>query len=164
MTAFAVTKPAATATDATTTDATATEGPIDGPATGNGERGSATVVGVGAILALLAVFAVALQLGSAVTTRHRAEAAADLAALAAASNAVAGTTTACARAERVADRMAVQITACEVQGWEVSVSVEAAPPGVLARFGMARATARAGPAAIGTAASRDSRRTVGGQR
>ena len=134
------------------------------PPVGDGERGSATVVGIGAVLALLAVFALALQLGSAMITRHRVEAAADLAALAAAAHAVSGTPQACGRARRVAENMAVRLTACEVRGWEVSVRAEAAPPGFLARFGMARATARAGPADTGSAISDDLRRAVGGRR
>lgn len=113
---------------------------------GRGEQGSTTVVGLGAVLAVLAVFAVALQLGAAMITRHRAEAAADLAALAAASHAVSGAVDACATARRVTDRMAAGMVSCELRGWEVDVRVEAAPPGLLARFGTARATARAGPA------------------
>jgi len=129
-----------------------------------GERGSATVVGVAAVLALLAVFGIALQLGAAVITRHRAEAAADLAALAAASKAVSGTPAACAAAHRVADHMAARITSCELHGWEASVRVEATPAGALARFGTARATARAGPAVAGSATDRDARRAVGRQR
>jgi len=111
-----------------------------------GEQGSATVVGIGAVLAVLAVFAIAFQLAAAVITRHRAEAAADLAALAAAAYTVSGTSDACATARRVTDRMAVRMVSCELHGWEASVRVEAVPPGALARFGTARATARAGPA------------------
>ncbi len=112
------------------------------------ERGAATVVGLGAVLVVLAVFAVAVQLGAAVITRHRAEAAADLAALAAAAHAVDGPAAACATGRRVTDRMAVRMVVCELDGWEVDVEVEAAPPGLLARFGTARATARAGPASV----------------
>jgi secretion/DNA translocation related TadE-like protein len=104
------------------------------------------VVGVAAILALLAIFGLGLQLGAAVVTRHRAEAAADLAALAAAANAASGAMAACAAAQRVADRMAVRIASCQLRGWQASVRVEATPPGALGRFGTARATASAGPA------------------
>lgn len=126
--------------------------------TAGGEHGSATVAGVGATLAILAVFAVAMQLGSAVITRHRAEAAADLAALAAAGHAISGTVAACATARRVTDRMAVRMVSCELHGWVAKVQVEAAPSSVLARFSVARAAARAGPL-IGPAL--DSRRTSG---
>jgi secretion/DNA translocation related TadE-like protein len=111
----------------------------------SGEQGSATIVGLGAVITLLAVFAVALQLGAAVITRHRAQSAADLAALAAAAYAVGGTSAACATAQRVTDRMAVRMVSCELSGWEASVWVEAVPPGMLARLGTARAEARAGP-------------------
>lgn len=124
----------------------------DPPASGGGpavvdrgERGSATIAGVGAVVALLAVFAVALQLGAAVITRHRAESAADLAALAAAAHAVSGTQAACAAADRVTGGMAVRLLSCDLRGWEARVRVEATPPGLLAPFGPARATARAGP-------------------
>lgn len=117
-----------------------------------GERGSATVVGLAAVLAVLTFFAIAVQFGAAVTTRHRAEAAADLAALAAAAYAADGTEAACATARRVTDRMAVRMASCELHGWEANVRIEAAPPGVLARFGTARAAARAGPAVDGSGA------------
>jgi len=130
----------------------------------DGERGSATVVGLGAVLALLTVFAIALQLGAAVITRHRAEAAADLAALAAAAHAVGGEPAACASAGRVTDRMAVRMVSCELRGWDAIVRVEAAPPGLLARFGVARATARAGPVPPESAGDSGLRRTVGRQR
>jgi len=127
----------------------AVEGRTGGRRTG--ERGSATVVGVAAVLVVLAVFAVAVQLGAAVITRHRAEAAADLAALAAAARVIAGPAHACASARRVTDRMAVRMEGCELDGWEVTVRVEASPPGLLGRFGTSRATARAGPALAGKA-------------
>ncbi len=117
------------------------------------------------MLALLATLAVALQLGVAVITRHRAEAAADLAALAVAARAVLGTDAACADGRRVTDRMAVRMVACRLHGWEATVEVEAATGGVLAAFGGAQAAARAGPAeADGTAADGPSRRAVGQQR
>lgn len=128
------------------------------------ERGSATVVGVGAVLAFLAVFAVALQFGAAVVTRHRAEAAADLAALAAAANATSGAATACAAAKRVTDGMAARVASCELYGWEASVVVEAEPPGVLARYGTARVTARAGPVPQSSLQTPHGRRAVGHQR
>lgn len=111
-----------------------------------GEDGSATVVGAAAVLALLAVFAVVVQLGAAVATRHRAEAAADLAALAAAAWSTGGDERACAAARRVTERMSVRLVSCELRGWQSTVNVEAAPSGSLASFGTARATARAGPA------------------
>jgi secretion/DNA translocation related TadE-like protein len=131
----------------------------------DGERGSATLIGAGSVLALLAMLAVCLQLGVAVITRHRAEAAADLAALAVASHAVLGTDAACADGRRVTDRMAVGLVACQLQGWEATVEVEATTGGLLATFGGARAAARAGPAeASGAAADGPSRRAVGQQR
>ena len=131
----------------------------------DGERGSVTVVGVAAVAAVLAMLAIAMQLGAAVITRHRAEAAADLAALAVAAGAVDGTKAACASGQRVTDAMTVRLVSCELHGWEASVQVEAVAPGVLARFGSARASARAGPAATASAATEaEPRRAVDSQR
>jgi secretion/DNA translocation related TadE-like protein len=113
------------------------------------ERGSATVVGAGLVVIVLALFAVGVQLGAAVVTRHRAEAAADLAALAAAARAVSGSEAACAVAARVAGRMAVRLESCELDGWDAVVRVTARPPPLIEQFGAASATARAGPVADG---------------
>lgn len=110
-----------------------------------GEDGSATVIGVGLLGAVLALLAGCLQAGSAIVARHHAESAADLAALASAAEAVAGPEAACRAARRVADRMATALTACRLDGWDVFVSVEAPPGGLFERFGVARASARAGP-------------------
>lgn len=129
-----------------------------------GERGSATVLGVGCVLVVLVVFVAAMQFGAVVITRHRAAAAADLAALAAASHAVAGTDHACATARRITDRMVVRMSACELDGWDATVQVEASPPGPLGRFGTARATARAGPTPLGVTENGRSRRAVVRQR
>lgn len=128
-----------------------------------GDRGSATVVGLAACLVLIVVLGLALQLGAALVTRHRAEAAADLAALAAAAHAVSGDQTACAAARRVTDGMAVRLVSCELTGWNAAVTVQAQPPGPLAGFGVAEATARAGPARFRRSTS-SSRRAVDVQR
>lgn len=119
------------------------------PSDAGGERGSATVVGAGLIMVVLALFAAGVQLGSAVITRHRAEAAADLAALAAAAWAVSGPEVACLTAERVARRMAARLASCELDGWDAVVRVTARPSGLVERLGVANATARAGPVAAG---------------
>jgi secretion/DNA translocation related TadE-like protein len=112
-----------------------------------GERGSATVLGVGLMVVVLALFVFGAQLGAAVATRHRAEAAADLAALASATHAVSGQEFACRAANRVASHMAARLAACELNGWEVIVRVTVDPPGLIGRFGAVDATARAGPVA-----------------
>jgi secretion/DNA translocation related TadE-like protein len=129
-----------------------------------GERGSATVMGVAAVLVVLVVFVGAVHFGAVVVTRHRVAAAADLAALAAAAHAVDGTDQACATARRVTDRMVVRLSACELDGWDAIVQVEAPPPGPLDRFGTARATARAGPAPLVVVENARPRRAVVRQR
>lgn len=118
-------------------------------AAGPGPRddGLATVVGAGLVAVLLTVAVAGVHLGTATVTRHRAEAAADLAALAAAGRAVAGTETACGQARRITGTMRGRLAGCQVQGWDVLIEVEADPPGPLGRFGTARAAARAGPVA-----------------
>ncbi|GBE67409.1 hypothetical protein MFM001_38710 [Mycobacterium sp. MFM001] len=83
-------------------------------------------------------------LGSAVVARHRAQAAADLAALAAAARLPAGADTACGRAAAVARAMRVDDIDCTVRGLDAVVSVRVAVP--LRGWGSARAAARAGPA------------------
>ncbi|MGH3451734.1 MAG: Rv3654c family TadE-like protein [Haloechinothrix sp.] len=109
------------------------------------DDGFATVWAAGAVTALLSIYTLVLWLGAATVTRHRAEAAADLAALAAAAHARAGAVAACQRAATVADRMRVRVDRCELSGWDALVEVRAAPPGAVAHLGMVTARARAGP-------------------
>lgn len=86
------------------------------------------------VVVLLWATGVAGYLGSAVVARHRAQAVADLAALAAA---------ACIQAAAVARAMRVDDIGCVVDGLDVVITARV--PVVVA--GTARATARAGPAA-----------------
>jgi secretion/DNA translocation related TadE-like protein len=95
------------------------------------------------VVVLLAVTGGGAALGSVVVARHRAQAAADLAALAAASRLPAGPLTACAWARRVARQMRADDTDCAVKGLDVVVTVRIAVP-ITGRS--ARAAARAGPA------------------
>jgi secretion/DNA translocation related TadE-like protein len=88
---------------------------------------------------------IGLQLGSAVVARHRAEAAADLAALASAGQAIAGREAACRLATRVAEQMSTTLISCELDEWDAIVRVSARPSRLIERFGVANATARAGP-------------------
>lgn len=105
------------------------------------ERGSATVWAALCGIALCAVAAGVLGLGQAVAVRHRAGAAADAAALAAADRALWGPQEACATARRVAGAQRARVARCSVRGAvaDVTVRVAAGPYG-------ARARARAGPA------------------
>lgn len=106
------------------------------------DSGSATIWAVGAMAALVALAVLVLQLGSAVSTRHRAESAADLAALAVAAHALEGPDAACARARVVTDGMDAELVRCEVDGWDAVVEVDAG-----SGLGAGRGRARAGPVA-----------------
>ncbi|MFI5984427.1 Rv3654c family TadE-like protein [Streptomyces sp. NPDC051555] len=104
------------------------------------ERGSATVWAAVVATALVAVFGGVLLLGQAVVARHRAAAAADLAALAAAASWTHGPAAACAAALRVAVAQGARMAACTVSG-EVAEVTALAPTGPYAP----RSTSRAGP-------------------
>jgi len=110
------------------------------------ERGSATVWTAIAVAALLSVVAFVFWLGSAAIARHRAEGAADLAALAAAGVAHRGTGPACDLARLVAERMATRLVGCRLDGEDALVEVGSSAPGVPLAFGSVGARARAGPA------------------
>src|SRR3954451_5984687 len=107
----------------------------------SGERGSATVwmLAVSGVLAVLGVAAVLT--GVAVVARHRATAAADLAALAGAVRAV-QSVDACGIAARLARANDAELTGCEVRDGAV-VEVAVAVPVRLGRLGVFSATARA---------------------
>ena len=89
------------------------------------------------ITVLLAFTVGGFHIGSAVVARHRAQAAADLAALAAAAQLPDGVAVACGRASTIAQAMSVVVIDCAVDDLDVVISVAA---------GKARAAARAGPA------------------
>lgn len=94
------------------------------------DEGAATIVAAVLSVALLGVAWLGYQLGGVVLSRHRAEGAADLAALAAASQVAQGANTACERAREVAREMRVQLADCRVSGPEARVRTTAEPPGV----------------------------------
>ncbi len=90
-----------------------------------------------AVVVLLTLAIAGVHVGGAVVARHRAQAAADLAALAAAAALPAGGDVACARADRVAAAMTSAVAVdCQVDGLDVIITVTLGP---------ARAVARAGP-------------------
>lgn len=117
------------------------------------DRGSGTVLVLALVLVVVTLAGTADLLGRAVLARHRAEAAADLAALAGAAvltdpfGAGASGQGPCSRAARVSGLNAARMTRC-VSGADSSVEVEVGVdlPGVLAPMGPARARSRAGPA------------------
>lgn len=100
------------------------------------------------VAVMLTVTGGGLLLGAAAIARHRAQAVADLAALAGAARIPAGPDAACAAAQRLARKMAVRDIGCAVDGLDLTVTVAVAVPGW--RIGPARASARAGP--VGEAA------------
>jgi secretion/DNA translocation related TadE-like protein len=110
-----------------------------------GDDGYATVWAVGVIAVVLVVMLVGLNLGMAISGRHRAEAAADLAALAAASHATDGEPAACAYAARIAEGMATRLVECRLSGWEARVELEAGTRLFVGAGGAAFGRARAGP-------------------
>jgi secretion/DNA translocation related TadE-like protein len=113
------------------------------------DRGVATVWAATAVAVLISVLAAMLDLAGAVAARHRAEAAADLAALAAAGRAVHGGDSACARAAEVAARGGGRVVLCRLRGWEALVEVEVGVRLSLLGTTTVRGRARAGPAAVG---------------
>jgi secretion/DNA translocation related TadE-like protein len=114
-----------------------------------GEEGMATVwvLAAGVVIVLVAVaFASA---GAATVARHRAESAADLAALAGALRVVDGTDTACARSADVSAANGAHMVACTVDGLDVTIVVEVSAIAGIWFSGTARAAARAGPVEAG---------------
>ena len=107
-----------------------------------GERGSATPFAI-ACLGLLLVLAAALGVVGAMVRAHRqAQAAADLAALAAADALPAD---GCGVAGRVASANVARLVSCEVEGRDVRVRVRVTGPHWLGQGADLDAEARAGP-------------------
>lgn len=98
------------------------------------------------VAVLLCVTGAGAYLGAVVVARHRAQAAADLAALAAAARLPSGVAAACARATAVARAMRVDGAECRVDGLDVVVTVRVAVAFAVVSAGTAQAAARAGPA------------------
>ena len=113
------------------------------------ERGSATVVMLGVIASVLMLTISGLLLASAVLASHRARAAADLAALGAASALMRGESAlaACESAVDVAALNHGRVQQCLASGTEVRLIV-AVPTGVQG-VGVATARSRAGPGPSG---------------
>ena len=111
---------------------------------GRQDDGSSTVLVLGFVTILLFVGGLVASVASIVVTRHRAEAAADLAALAAAGRAFEGQPAACSAARHVAHGQAVQLLSCRLDGLDALVEVGVRPPGRLGELGLVHARARAG--------------------
>jgi secretion/DNA translocation related TadE-like protein len=113
------------------------------------DAGSATVLLLAVIAVVLTLTVSGLLLSSAVLASHRARAAADLAALAAAGALLQGEPShaACQAAARVATANDGRMQRCVALGQEVRISV-AVPAGVRG-LGVATARSRAGPSTSG---------------
>lgn len=113
------------------------------------QRGSTTVVMLGVIASVLMLTITGLMLASAVLASHRARAAADLGALAAAGVLMRGgpVIAACESAAQVAARNHGRLLACIASGTEVRLRV--AVVAGLTGVGVAGARSRAGPGASG---------------
>jgi secretion/DNA translocation related TadE-like protein len=113
------------------------------------DRGSASVIAAAMMTLLMVLAGAGVMVGSAVTARHRAQAAADLAALAGAGQVASGQSAACASAASVARAMQAGVATCTVDGLDVVVTIEV--PVRLGRLGIqaAHAAARAGPVEVG---------------
>jgi len=104
------------------------------------------VLGALLVALLLAVTVGGAELGAVLVARHRAQSAADLAALAAAARLPAGPDRACARARDLAHRMGLTEIDCVVEKLDVVVTVSVAlPAGAVGLRAPVRAAARAGP-------------------
>lgn len=111
---------------------------------GPDDSGVATVYAALAAVLVLGLAVVGIDLGGAVLARHRAEAAADLAALAAAADAALGQDAACARARTIAAGMDSTVRQCVLDGWDALVEV-GTPRGAVLGDSEALGRARAGP-------------------
>jgi len=109
------------------------------------DRGSATVLALGVVMVVLVLTVSGLLLASAVMASHRARAAADLAALAAAGVLMRGEppTAACDAAAFVAVANHGWVQSCVTAGAEVRLSVGV--PAAFSGVGVATARSRAGP-------------------
>ena len=108
------------------------------------DTGSATVwvLATGVVLVLIAV--TLAMAGAATVSRHRAQAAADLAALAGALRAWDGEPVACQRAADISARNGARLVECRLDGLDLVVAVEVVPTQLVV-IGVARGVARAGP-------------------
>ena len=110
------------------------------------QRGSATVLVLALCMVVAAAGAGSLALVHVVSARHRAGAAADLAALGAATRGAAGGhSAACATAAQIAASAGARLVRCERREQDVLVVAEVDVRGWLPGLGPARVPARAGP-------------------
>lgn len=90
------------------------------------DAGSATILAAVGAAAMLVILAVGLQVTGAVIARHRAEAAADLAALAGATEVLSGLEAACGQAASIAAANGGRLDDCELLGLDLRITVQIA--------------------------------------
>ena len=105
-----------------------------------------TVVALAVGLALVILAVGVAAAGAALVARHRAQVAADAAALAGAAHTIEGIAASCAEAARVVVANGGTMVHCRLDGWDVVVTAAVRPAGPVAALGTATASARAGPA------------------
>jgi secretion/DNA translocation related TadE-like protein len=108
------------------------------------DAGFVTTFAIGVIPLLLLLGGVVASATAVAATRHRAEGAADLAALAAAHHALEGDRAACAAAEHVAQANGADVLSCRLEGADAVVEVASRLPGRLSPLGQVHGKARAG--------------------
>lgn len=109
------------------------------------DRGSVTVLAATAIGVTVLLLAVGVALGTTVAARHRAERAADLAALGAAADAVSGRDVGCGRARELAAANGARLQDCRWSGWDVEIRVTVACRCLPSVADSVAGRARAGP-------------------
>ncbi len=115
---------------------------------GDGQRGSATVWLLCCCMLLLGLGSVLVLEGAAIVARHRASVVADLSALAAAEELLAGAPSPCLSAARVAAAHGGRVVSCELGRAEVRVLAEMPRSPLLGFLPPARARARAGATGV----------------
>lgn len=112
---------------------------------GEKEDGSGTVVLLGVIAFVLTVLVAWMSIGAAVIASHRADAAADLAAIAAAKSVLLGNDAAraCSEARAIAVENRARLTQCEVRRMDVTVESAVGLTEPLRRLGFTEAHGRA---------------------
>ncbi|MBB5787599.1 Rv3654c family TadE-like protein [Jiangella mangrovi] len=110
-----------------------------------GERGAGTVLVLAVVLVVMVAVQAVAVLAAGQTARHRAAAAADLAALAAAQRLASGAVDPCADAGRIAQANGADLRDCVVDGAEVEVQVRVETQSALPWLPAQDRRARAGP-------------------
>jgi secretion/DNA translocation related TadE-like protein len=111
------------------------------------ERGAGSILVLSAVMVVLTALLMVATLGGGYLARHRAAAAADLAALAAAGQVWSGPAAACSSAGGVAEANGAVLRSCRVHGEQVEVVTSVEVTGPAAVLGDAARRARAGPGA-----------------